>query len=68
MAQATTLGVAALCALALSAGVAAMGTELCFSKGEKIDGLNKICFYRCPSGDAAITVKSYELCPVNIKR
>jgi hypothetical protein len=45
-----------------------MGTELCFSKGEKIDGLNKICFYRCPSGDAAMTVKSYELCPVNIKR
>jgi hypothetical protein len=48
--------------------VAVMATELCFSKGEKVDGLNKICFYSCPSGEAAITVKNYQLCPLQIKR
>lgn len=40
--------------------------EVCFSSGEQISGLNKICYYDCPSGSIAINVKSYELCPLNI--
>ncbi len=46
----------------------ATGAETCFIDREKVDGLNKICTYSCPSGKAAITIKSYELCPLNIKR
>lgn len=42
--------------------------ETCFSSSEKIDGLNKICYYDCPSGKAAITIKSVQLCPLTIKR
>ena len=55
-------------AFTLASSTAALAAELCFTKGEKIDGLNKICFYDCPSGIAAITVKSYQLCPYSIKR
>lgn len=40
--------------------------RLCFLKGEQTSGLNKICIYECPTGDAAITVKSWELCPQSI--
>ncbi|MGB9153021.1 MAG: hypothetical protein WCD70_08030 [Alphaproteobacteria bacterium] len=39
---------------------------LCFAKGEQISGLNKICFYDCAGSGTAITVKSYELCPLTI--
>ena len=45
-----------------------IATETCFSKGEKTDGMNKICFYSCPSGEAAITVSAVSLCPVSINR
>ena len=38
----------------------------CFKKGESTSGMNKICYYRCISGDAAITIKSYKLCPLSI--
>ena len=58
-------------AVALTAATAALGyagTEMCFSKGEKIDGMNKICYYLCPFGEAAFTIKSYQLCPLSIKR
>ncbi len=34
-----------------------------FLKGEKISGMNKICYYDCLGGEAAITIKSTELCP-----
>ena len=55
--------------IAIGLGFAsAASEELCFSKGEQVDGLNKICFYKCPSGNAAITIKSYQICPVSIKR
>lgn len=57
-----------LLAAAFAAGAGFVGTETCFSKGEKADGLNRICFYSCPSGDAAITVKVSQLCPLTIKR
>ena len=39
---------------------------LCFKSGENTDGLKKVCFYKCPTGTSAITVKSHELCPLNI--
>lgn len=59
--------IAFVVAFALAA-VAFAASETCFSKGESVDGLNKICLYSCASGDAAITVKSYQLCPITIKR
>ena len=43
-------------------------TETCFSASETVDGLNKICFYDCVSGQAAITIKATQLCPLTIKR
>ena len=41
---------------------------LCFKTGEQVSGLNKICFYDCAGSAAAITVKSYQLCPLTINR
>jgi hypothetical protein len=41
---------------------------LCFLKGEQQAGLNKICFYDCAGSGTAITIKSYQLCPINIDR
>lgn len=38
----------------------------CFSSGEQISGLNKICFYDCVSGGKAITIKSVQLCPLTV--
>ncbi len=32
-----------------------------------ISGMNKICYDDCLGSSAAITVKSYELCPLNIE-
>jgi len=40
---------------------------MCFNSGYRISGLNKICYYRCGNGTAAITVRSYELCPLTIE-
>lgn len=39
---------------------------MCFLTGERISGMNKICFYDCAGSQAAITIKSYELCPLSI--
>ena len=38
----------------------------CFKSGEKVSGMKKICYYKCISGESAITIKSYELCPLII--
>lgn len=43
-------------------------TETCFYKAEEVDGQNRICYYDCLSGKAAITIKSVSLCPLSIKR
>ena len=43
-------------------------SETCFLKGQRVDGMNRICYYDCVSGDAAITVKSVQLCPISIRR
>jgi hypothetical protein len=41
---------------------------MCFKSGEQVSGMNKICYYDCTGSEAAITVKAYQLCPLNIKR
>ncbi len=46
----------------------AYAAVLCFKTGERISGLNKICFYDCLGSAAAITIKSFELCPLTIRR
>ena len=39
---------------------------MCFSSGEQISGMNKICYYNCGGSQAAITVSSASLCPLTI--
>jgi len=38
-----------------------------FFKYEHISGMNKICVYDYLGSDYAITIKSYQLCPLNIQ-
>ena len=38
----------------------------CFKSGEQTSGMNKICYYDCVEGTKAITIKSYQLCPMTI--
>lgn len=54
--------------MAGSALVRADGRATCFLAGEVVNGNNKICYYDCPDGTAAITVKAYRLCPLRIQR
>jgi hypothetical protein len=42
--------------------------EWCFLTGEQTSGLNKICLFNCPSGGAATTVKSHQICPAKFRR
>jgi len=44
----------------------ANASAMCFFKYERTSGLNKICVYSCPDGERAITVKSYDLCPISL--
>lgn len=41
---------------------------VCVSTGERLSGLNKICYYNCCGSDAAITIDSYKICPVTINQ
>jgi hypothetical protein len=41
---------------------------MCFKSGEQISGMNKICYYNCMGSQAAITIKSFQLCPLSIDR
>ena len=36
----------------------------CFMSGEQTSGMNKICYYDCVGGTKAITIKSYQVCPM----
>ena len=40
----------------------------CFKTGERISGMNKICYYNCLGSEAAITIGSVELCPLTIEK
>jgi len=42
--------------------------EVCFLSGEREAGMNRICYYDCLSGDAAITINLLDLCPLTIRR
>lgn len=37
-----------------------------FLVGERVDGMNKICFYESPRGQHAITISAVKLCPLSI--
>lgn len=41
---------------------------MCFKTGEKVSGMNKICFYDCAGSEAAVTVGAAQLCPLSINR
>ena len=43
-------------------------SEICFLSGDRVDGLSKICFYKCATGTVATTIKSHELCPQTLER
>jgi hypothetical protein len=63
------LGIIALAA-SVNVGVArpeARPNETCFYKSERVDNMNKICYYTCTSGTIATTIRSTDLCPLNIK-
>jgi hypothetical protein len=49
-----------------AAGQLAFGQSMCFKSGEQVSGMNKICYYRCPTGTVAINVASYQLCPLTV--
>lgn len=38
----------------------------CFLSGERMSGLNKICYYDCVDGTKAITIRATSLCPLSI--
>lgn len=40
----------------------------CFKTGERISGMNKICYYDCLGSAAAITIQATQLCPLTIDR
>lgn len=40
---------------------------VCFYTGEQLSGMNKICYYNCAGSGAAITVSSWQLCPMQIQ-
>lgn len=41
---------------------------MCFLKGDQVSGLNKICYYDCLGSLNAITIASYQVCPLSINR
>ncbi len=57
--------------LVIAAIIFLFGTSIalatgCFLTGERVTGLNKICYYRCIDGDMAITIDACELCPLSL--
>lgn len=53
-------------ATALNKGNDTAIAAICFLKGERTSGFNKICYYDCISGTVAITIRNIELCPLTI--
>jgi hypothetical protein len=43
----------------------ALYATLGFLKGEKVSGMNKMCFYDVLGSTYTLNVKSYELCPLS---
>ena len=63
----SVLVVAALMAFAMSEQARAQG-QTCFAAGSSVSGLNRICYYNCPTGGASITVGASQLCPLTIRQ
>ena len=40
---------------------------LCFFSHDELSGLNRICWYTCVGGDAAVTIPAGRLCPLTIR-
>tara|TARA_Y100000816_G_scaffold291055_1_gene281301 strand:- start:1079 stop:1849 length:771 start_codon:yes stop_codon:yes gene_type:complete len=40
----------------------------CYSTGEYIEGMNKVCQYSCVGSAHAITVGAAQICPISVKR
>jgi len=40
----------------------------CFKTGEVVRGQSKHCYYDCLGNEYIITIASYKLCPITIKR
>lgn len=61
-----------ICVTALSGSAPAARVngmaEVCYSTRDEISGKNRICYYKCPSGEVAITISDTKRCPVNITR
>jgi len=49
-------------------GISLAAAATCFFDRDETSGLNKICFYKCASGPAAITIGAAKLCPLTIQR
>jgi hypothetical protein len=41
---------------------------MCFSRGEQVAGMNKICFYDCLGSGHAVTQSAVSLCPLSVTR
>lgn len=41
---------------------------VCFFTGQRVSGMNKICFYDCMGDRAAMTINSVSICPLSITR
>ena len=59
---------AVVVALMTGAALVTAANVRCLYTGERVSGLNKICYYDCLGSAAAITIKSTELCPLSIER
>jgi len=59
---------AAIVAAALLLASQGASAAICFYKGERTSGMNKICFYDCLGSAAAITISAVALCPLNINQ
>lgn len=46
----------------------ARATRTCIAASESEDGLNRICFYDCATGRAAVTVSAASMCPMSIQQ
>lgn len=40
----------------------------CFSKGERVSGMNKLCFYDCLGSAHAVTQSAVSLCPLTVQQ
>lgn len=66
-ALALALGIGLLAAL-IAPPIPEASAVMCFHRGERISGMNKICYYDCLGSAYAITIRSTELCPLTIDR